>query len=148
MWAAALKTYEDEFTRYVFFPELLTMTPPAKIQADLVKHRLALQPNKHTLIWTTIAGHCTSIIMMILAKLSPRQIRCRSAHQTASSNTSASAFRIYRPQALELLAIYLVALYDVGISKLARDFHYSRHACYSKQRAIRLGSCRSLSSPG
>jgi hypothetical protein len=55
MWAAALKTYKDDTTRYVFFPELLADTPPAKIQADLVKHRLALQPNKHMLIWTTIA---------------------------------------------------------------------------------------------
>jgi hypothetical protein len=55
MWASALKTYQDPLTRYVFFPEQLDATPAEKIQADLVKHRLALQPNKHTLIWTTIA---------------------------------------------------------------------------------------------
>ncbi|HSX35357.1 MAG TPA: hypothetical protein VLH84_00310 [Patescibacteria group bacterium] len=54
MWASALKTWEDELTRYVFFPEKLAQTPVEKVRADLVKHKLALQPNKHTLIWTTI----------------------------------------------------------------------------------------------
>lgn len=55
MWAAALATWEDEATRYVFFPEELATRPIEQIRADLVKHKLALQPNKHTLIWTTIA---------------------------------------------------------------------------------------------
>lgn len=55
MWASALKTYEDETTRYVFFPEQLVGIPLEQIRADLGKYRLALQPNKHTLIWTTIA---------------------------------------------------------------------------------------------
>lgn len=55
MWAAALATYEDPSTRYVFFPEQLAQTPLEQIRADLTKHKLALQPNKHTLIWTTIA---------------------------------------------------------------------------------------------
>lgn len=55
MWASALKTYEDEETRYVFFPELLAETSEEKIRADLTKHGLALQPNKHVHIWTTIA---------------------------------------------------------------------------------------------
>jgi hypothetical protein len=55
MWAAALATWEDPATQYVFFPEKLAETPLEQIRADLVKHKLALQPNKHTLIWTTIA---------------------------------------------------------------------------------------------
>jgi hypothetical protein len=55
MWAAALATWEDEATRYVFFPEELARRPLEQIRADLIAHRLALQPNKHTLIWTTIA---------------------------------------------------------------------------------------------
>ncbi len=55
MWAAALKTYEDPETRYVFLPESLAGAPIEKIRADLIKHKLALQPNKHVLIWTTIA---------------------------------------------------------------------------------------------
>ncbi len=56
MWAAALATWQDEATRYVFFPELLARAAPEQIRADLVKHKLALQPNKHVLIWTTIAA--------------------------------------------------------------------------------------------
>lgn len=55
MWASALKTYADPETQYLFFPEKLAETPIDKIRADLTKHRLALQPNKHVLIWTTIA---------------------------------------------------------------------------------------------
>ena len=55
MWAAALATWEDETTRYVFFPEELATRPIEQIRADLTKHKLALQPNKHVLIWTTIA---------------------------------------------------------------------------------------------
>jgi hypothetical protein len=55
MWASALKTYEDEATRYVFFPEELASRPTDQIRADLTRHKLALQPNKHVLIWTKIA---------------------------------------------------------------------------------------------
>jgi len=55
MWAAALATYQDEATRYLFFPEKLIKIPLEQIRADLTRHKLALQPNKHTLIWTTIA---------------------------------------------------------------------------------------------
>ncbi|HET8669700.1 MAG TPA: hypothetical protein VFM05_03455 [Candidatus Saccharimonadales bacterium] len=55
MWAAALATWDDETTRYVFSPECLAEISAEQIRADLTKHRLALQPNKHTLIWTTIA---------------------------------------------------------------------------------------------
>lgn len=55
MWASALKTYDDESTRYLFFPEELAKRDIEQIRADLTKHKLALQPNKHVLIWTTIA---------------------------------------------------------------------------------------------
>lgn len=55
MWAAALATWEDPLTQYLFFPEKLAETPEEQIRADLLKHKLALQPNKHVLIWTTIA---------------------------------------------------------------------------------------------
>ena len=55
MWASALATYSDPATNYVFLPEKLAQTPIDQIRADLLKHKLALQPNKHVLIWTTIA---------------------------------------------------------------------------------------------
>lgn len=55
MWASALKTWQDKSTRYLFFPELLAQTDETKIREDLTRYGLALQPNKHTHIWTTIA---------------------------------------------------------------------------------------------
>lgn len=55
MWASALATWQDESTRYVFYPEKLADAPIEKVRGDLTKHKLALQPNKHVLIWTTIA---------------------------------------------------------------------------------------------
>lgn len=55
MWASALATYIDPATRYLFFPEKLAAAPIEQVRRDLVRHKLALQPNKHTLIWTTIA---------------------------------------------------------------------------------------------
>jgi len=55
MWRSALETYEDPETRYIFYPEQLANTPLEKVRFDMVKHKLALQPSKHVLIWTTIA---------------------------------------------------------------------------------------------
>lgn len=55
MWASALKTWEDESTRYLFFPEMLAGASDERVRADLIKHKLGLQPNKHTHIWATIA---------------------------------------------------------------------------------------------
>ena len=56
MWASALKTYEDPATNYLFFPEHIAKADLSHVRKDLTKHRLALQPNKHVHIWTTIAG--------------------------------------------------------------------------------------------
>lgn len=56
MWASALATYNDPATNYLFFPEKLADVPIEQIRHDLTRHKLALQPNKHTLIWTTIAA--------------------------------------------------------------------------------------------
>ena len=61
MWQSALATFNDPETNYLFYPEKLAQTDIEKIRADLLKHKLALQPNKHTLIWTTIAGSLHSL---------------------------------------------------------------------------------------
>ncbi len=55
MWAAALKTYEDPATNYLFFPELVVQKRRSEVQRDLTKHKLALQKNKHTDIWIRIS---------------------------------------------------------------------------------------------
>lgn len=55
LWASALKTWDDPETNYVFFPEKLATQSREKIQKALLKHKLALQPNKHTDIWMTVS---------------------------------------------------------------------------------------------
>ncbi len=55
MWASALKTWEDPETNYVFFPEKLATSTREQVQRALLKHKLALQPNKHTDIWMTVS---------------------------------------------------------------------------------------------
>lgn len=54
MWQSALQTRQDPATNYLFYPEQVVQLPFEKIQADLIKHKLALQRNKHTQIWMTL----------------------------------------------------------------------------------------------
>lgn len=55
MWAAALKTWDDPNTNYLYFPEQVILKSREQIQKDLLKHKLALQLNKHTDIWIAIS---------------------------------------------------------------------------------------------
>jgi len=55
MWQAALKTWNDQKTNYLFYPEKVSKTPIKKVQGDLIKHKLGLQKNKHTQIWFKIS---------------------------------------------------------------------------------------------
>ncbi len=55
MWASALKIFEDPATNYLFFPEKTITKTREQIQSGLLKHKLALQKNKHTDIWITVS---------------------------------------------------------------------------------------------
>lgn len=55
-WKSALDTWNDEETRFVFFPEKVARIGESVLRASLLKHKLALQPNRHTQIWRTISG--------------------------------------------------------------------------------------------
>jgi hypothetical protein len=55
MWASALKTWNDPETNYLFFPEKVAEQTRKKVQKDLLKHKLALQLNKHTDIWMAVS---------------------------------------------------------------------------------------------
>ncbi len=55
MWRAALATWNDSKTQYLFFPEKTVKKPLEQVRKDLLKHKLSLQPNKHTEIWTRIS---------------------------------------------------------------------------------------------
>ncbi|RJQ32763.1 hypothetical protein C4572_00480 [Candidatus Parcubacteria bacterium] len=55
LWEAALKTFNDKDTRFVFDVSKVANTSTEKIRAALLKHKLALQPNKHINSWITIS---------------------------------------------------------------------------------------------
>lgn len=55
MWRSALATWNDPQTHYLFFPEEVTKRSFEEVQQDLIKHKLALQKNKHPLIWTALS---------------------------------------------------------------------------------------------
>lgn len=55
MWKSALETFNDPETNYVFFPERVINVSREQVIKDLVKHRLALQSNRHTDIWLAIS---------------------------------------------------------------------------------------------
>ena len=54
-WKSALNTRNDSETRFVFFPELVVKSSEEELRKALLKHKLALQPIKHTQIWKTIS---------------------------------------------------------------------------------------------
>lgn len=55
LWKAALATYEDSDTRFVFDIAKTSTVSEAILREALLKHKLALQPNKHVHTWSTIA---------------------------------------------------------------------------------------------
>ena len=55
MWEAALKTYLDAETRFVFDIKEVSLKGEAEIRIALMKYKLALQPNKHVDTWVRLA---------------------------------------------------------------------------------------------
>lgn len=55
LWGSALKTYNDPETRPVFDLESCSGMGESELRELLMKHRLALQPNKHVQTWQRIA---------------------------------------------------------------------------------------------
>lgn len=53
-WQSAFNTWNDPETRFVFSPEKVIKTDIENLRRSLLKHKLALQPNKHIVIWSTI----------------------------------------------------------------------------------------------
>lgn len=51
LWEAALKTYEDIDTRCVFDIKWSANASEDELREKLLKHKVALQPNKHIQIW-------------------------------------------------------------------------------------------------
>lgn len=55
LWEAALKTYNDPDTRGIFSISMSAIMPVDELRRKLLKHKVALQPNKHVATWRRIA---------------------------------------------------------------------------------------------
>lgn len=56
LWESALKTYNDPETKSVFDVAKASSLDESKVREYLTKYKLALQPNKQTSTWKTIAS--------------------------------------------------------------------------------------------
>ena len=54
-WKSALATWNDPETKFVFYPEKVVDISTENLRQALLKHKLALQPNKHIDIWQRIS---------------------------------------------------------------------------------------------
>ncbi len=55
LWEAALKTFQDSETNFVFDVKEVSSRSEEQVRLALMKYKLALQPNKHVSTWRTIA---------------------------------------------------------------------------------------------
>jgi hypothetical protein len=55
LWESAKKTFEDNETKDVFDIKKVKIMKIETLRKKLTKHKLAMQPNKHTSTWKTIA---------------------------------------------------------------------------------------------
>lgn len=60
LWESALKTYEDEETRFVFNPKACLEKSFEEVQYALTKYKVALQKQKQTEIWLKLCETFTS----------------------------------------------------------------------------------------
>jgi len=56
LWEAANQTYQDESTTNCFFPQEVILMPIEILREQLLKHKVALQPNKQPIIWHTLCS--------------------------------------------------------------------------------------------
>jgi hypothetical protein len=59
LWEAALETWNDAETNWIFAPRKVTEAPEEKLRRALCKHKVALQPVRHVANWRTI---CTTLV--------------------------------------------------------------------------------------
>jgi len=56
LWESANQTFQDQMTSDCFFPERVLTMPIDKLRDCLLKHKVAIQPNKQPVIWKTICA--------------------------------------------------------------------------------------------
>jgi hypothetical protein len=55
LWVSSRRTFEDEDTRYLFYPSEVLQAPVSKTVSDMQKHGLARKADKDAYIWRTVA---------------------------------------------------------------------------------------------
>ncbi|WP_299349369.1 hypothetical protein [uncultured Maritalea sp.] len=72
LWLACTTTYADEETDWVFDPQKVVERTTEQLRSALLKHKVALQPNKHIENWQRVSGgivaHGEGDVRCILAK--------------------------------------------------------------------------------
>lgn len=56
LWEACTAAYFDDDVNWIFSPELVAATDENHLRPALIKHKVALQPNKHTNNWSRVSG--------------------------------------------------------------------------------------------
>jgi hypothetical protein len=56
LWKSVAEAYQDEDTKWLFNTQLAKDASEDELRTALVRHKVGLQPNKHTQIWHKIAG--------------------------------------------------------------------------------------------
>lgn len=51
LWQAVAQAYHDAGSRWIFHPRAVSESDPADLRQVLLRHRVALQPNRHPEIW-------------------------------------------------------------------------------------------------
>ncbi len=55
LWIACTKTFEDPETKWVFDPSLVDQAQTEQLRPALLRHKVALQPNKHVENWQRVS---------------------------------------------------------------------------------------------
>ena len=69
LWESALKTYNDNETRFVFNPKICLEKSFEEVQYALTKYKVALQKQKQTEIWLTLCNTFTELFDGNIRKL-------------------------------------------------------------------------------
>ncbi len=69
LWESALKTYQDQETKFVFDPKQCIHKSFEEVQYALVKYKVALQKQKQTEIWLALCHTCVELFDGDIRKL-------------------------------------------------------------------------------
>lgn len=120
LWEAALKTWEDAATRWVFDPLHVAEAKTDVLRAALMKYKVALQPNKHPQTWQRICvafgKHADGSVKTLL-------------HARAHSVTSVKAWLVQHKQEVPYLGGPKIGNYWMYVLEQYTDVAWVDRAC-------------------